>query len=209
MKVIAVIQARLDSHRLPNKVLLQIPPNSGVSMLEHVVRKAMLAKLVDTVVVVTPDIELVKISNWLNVDCQVKNFLERDVLKEYYEAAKFYMELEDRGGIIVRLTADCPMVQPEIIDQCVEKFLESDVDLVYNSKGKYNDGTDVEVFSYESLEQAYKNANNEEREHVGLWMRKNLKTLFCRDKPLYEVESVDTYEDYLRVCHLMSIGAPQ
>lgn len=209
MSTIAIIQARLGSTRLPNKVLMQIPPESGVSMLEMVVRKVLLASMVDDVAVVTPDLKIGKLCEVWNVAYFVTANKERDVLKEYYDAAtELFIEIDQLGdplpfNKIVRITADTPLVCSALIDKCVKTFLEKDVDYVYNSEGKFNDGCDTEVFSYDALKQAFHKAKGEEREHVGLWMRRNLRTYFCKEQPNYEVESVDTYADYLRVCEIL------
>jgi len=205
-KVVAIIQARLGSERLPNKVLLQIPPESGVSMLEMVIRKALLAKTVDEVVVVTPDKELVKICKMCGVNYFVKSWSERDVLREFYFAAEIF-----RPDVIVRLTADCPLLRPEEIDRCVNTFKEREtiyVDILYNtdeSTGQLNgEGSDVEVFWNVSLCLAFQCAEKpEEREHATLWMRNYLRTKFLDSAPL-GLKSVNTYQDYLDVCRIIS-----
>lgn len=197
-KIVCIIQSRLNSSRLPNKALLQIPPESGVSMLELVIRKCLLATKLDEVIVVTPDKFIAKLCNRWNISAFMPVWEGRDVLREYYEAALHY-----QADIVVRITGDTPLIQPEIIDKCVQEFLDNDAEYVYNSEGKYNDGCDVEVFGYDALKQAFCNAKGQEREHVGLWLKRNLKKKFCPDKPTYEVESIDTYEDYLKVCRFI------
>lgn len=168
-----------------------------------VIRKTLLATMVNKVAVVTPDRKLAEIIDAIlpNIAFYVKGWEGRDVLKEYFEAAK--CEGLTSNDTIVRVTADCPLLRPEIIDECIRLFMESDVDYLYNSEGKHNDGTDVEVFSWEVLELAFNNATGEEREHVGLWMRRNLKTQYCKDAPPYEVESVNTQEEYENVCNIV------
>lgn len=207
MRCIAIIQARLSSQRLPNKVLLQIPPNSGVSMLELVVRKAMLATKVDEVCVVTPDLFILNLCDRWNVMAYMPNWTGRDVLREYYEVAKSYNLNYEVQPAIVRLTADCPLVRPEIIDHCVGKFLESEVDLVYNTDcvngNMINDGYDVECFSYEALKQSHKKAKENEREHTTQWMRKNLRILKFNHIN-YEGCSVNTLQEYIRVCQIIA-----
>jgi spore coat polysaccharide biosynthesis protein SpsF (cytidylyltransferase family) len=205
-KVLAIIQARLGSVRLPNKVLLQIPPNSGISMLEHVIRKACLATKIDDIHVVTPDSELVKLLRFLGVNFTVKNWEGRDVLREFYEAAIQYDH-----KIIVRLTADCPLLQPDIIDKTIEKFIkfqyESDVDMVYNtdeSTGQLDgEGSDVEIVSSRVLRLAYHKAKDQQdREHPTLWIRRNCKTLYVPCRQL-GILSVNTQNDYKLICELM------
>lgn len=199
MRIVCIIQARLSSERLPGKVLLQIPPESGVSMLEMVIRKCKLAKTVDTVVVVTPDKELGKVCRMLNVNYYVKGWPERDVLREYYEAAKAFC-----ADVVVRVTADCALIQPKVIDEVVEDFLQGGADICYNTdeqSGQLDgDGSDVEIFSSDTLEYAFKNAaNQDEHEHVTLFMRRHMrsrKTPSC----CLGIRSVNTMEDYQWVC---------
>lgn len=207
MSTIAIIQARLGSTRLPNKVLMQIPPESGVSMLEMVVRKVLLATMVDDVCVVTPDQKIADLCTRWNIDAFMPTWEGRDVVREYYEAAKALIIEKDGFPLpynkIVRITADTPLIRPDIIDKCVEEYGEDGVDIVYNtceSNGQLNgEGSDVEVFSYEALKQAYHKAEGNEREHVTLWIRRNMRTLFLPNAPL-GIRSVNNREDYGFVC---------
>lgn len=198
MSTIAIIQARLGSTRLPNKVLMQIPPESGVSMLEMVVRKVMLATMVDDVAVVTPDLKIGQLCEVWNGAYFVTANKERDVLKEYYDAAT-----EMKADVIVRITADCPLIRSEIIDKCIDAYNDNRMDLVYNtdeSTGQLNgEGSDVEVMGYDALGQAYYHAEGEEREHPTLWIRRNMKTLFFPCAP-FGIRSVNTKNDYDFVC---------
>lgn len=209
MSTIAIIQARLGSTRLPNKVLMQIPPNSGMSMLELTVRKVLLATMVDDVAVVTPDLKIGQLCEVWNVAYFVTANKERDVLKEYYDAAtELSIETSQLGGPlpfnkIVRVTADTPLVRPDIIDKCIDAYGESNCDIAFNtdeSTGQLEgEGSDCECFSYEALKQAYHKAKGEEREHPTLYMRRNMKTLFVPGAPL-GIRSVNTREDYDFVC---------
>lgn len=199
MRIVAIIQARLGSTRLPNKVLMEVLP--GISMLELVWRKVRLSLLVDEIIVTTPDLFLRK---WaavagMKVECWCG---KRDVLAEIWHALHvnnaYYTQ-----PTIVRITADCPLIRPEIIDNCVQEFLDRDVDLVYNSfKDTGADGSDVEVFSMSALEQANKNAT--EREHPTVWMRNHLKTHYV-DTP-FPGCSVDTMEDLQKVRQIFREG---
>jgi spore coat polysaccharide biosynthesis protein SpsF (cytidylyltransferase family) len=205
--VIAIIQARLGSTRLPNKVLLQIPPESGVCMLELTIRKVLLATLVDEVAVVTPDQKIADLCTRWNIDSFMPTWEGRDVVREYYEAARQLIMGKDVYPIpykdIVRATGDCPLIRPDIIDKCIEAYGESDCDIAFNtdeSTGQLNgEGSDTEIFSYDALIQAYHKAEGDEREHPTLWMRRNLKTLFVPNAPL-GIRSVNTKDDYEFVC---------
>jgi spore coat polysaccharide biosynthesis protein SpsF (cytidylyltransferase family) len=195
--IIGIIQARLASTRLPGKVLMEVVP--GISMLEMVIRKVAIALQVDTMTVTTPDSQLMDHLPFSYVDWHVYKGEYRNVLTEFWFAAQQNVHdyPEDTIGAIVRITADCPLIRPEIIDKCVQEFLDREVDLVYNSfEDTGADGSDVEVFSMSALETANKNAVHE-REHPTVWMRENLRTHYVGTP--FTGCSVDTMEDLLRV----------
>ena len=195
-RIVAIIQARLGSTRLPNKVLLKIPPDSGITCLGRVIERVKNCMLVDEIILTTPDKELGRIAKNYSIGYKVY-YGKRDVLAEFYFAAP-------QEDIIVRLTGDCPLIDPEIIDQCIDEFLDNNVDLVYNtdeSTGQLNgEGSDVEVFSFEALQQAYNEAKTpDDREHVTTWMRRNLRTKKVSMKKM-GLKSLNTYEDYVCIC---------
>lgn len=168
-KIVAIIQARMGSTRLPGKVLKDI---CGKPMLWYVIERVKRAKLINEIVVATTtnveDDEIIKIAE----QCGVKTFRgsKDDVLDRYYQAAK-----EFEADIIVRITADCPLIDSEIIDKTVEFFLKGDFDYVSNTvKPTFPDGLDVEVFSFGALKEAWENATKlSEREHVTPYIRRN------------------------------------
>jgi spore coat polysaccharide biosynthesis protein SpsF (cytidylyltransferase family) len=197
-KVVAIIQSRLGSKRLPNKVLLKIPKKSGITCLGRVIERLKNCTLLDSVILTTPDRELGNIARHYGIDYQVYHG-KRDVAKEYLEAARSF-----GAEIIVRITADCPLIDPEIVDRCIDEFLDSEVDLVYNTdrnKDMVGDGLDVEVFSLEALERTNNEAKGDIREHFTYWMRENLKTKFVKP-PDFQGCSLDTWDDYERICEL-------
>ena len=116
MKIIAIIQARMGSTRLPGKVLADL---GGRSMLARVCSRVARAATVDQVVVATPrepqDQPIVDECRRLAVACFRGS--EQDVLDRYYHAAEAY-----RAGAVVRVTADCPLIDPEVIDRVVEAY---------------------------------------------------------------------------------------
>ena len=189
-----IIQARLGSTRFPNKVE-QVLPNKK-RIIDSIIDTALSSNAKD-IVVVTPDAKLM-----CTIDaCQVYLWGgERDVLGEFWFAAKNY---EDD---IIRLTADCPLVTPEIINHVLDEYLGQDVDYLYNSHDDYNpanDGFDVEIFSFQALKEAYEKATTVyDREHVTSWIVRNKKTAYCKME-LPEGCSVNTYADYIKVCQLM------
>lgn len=165
----AIVQARRGSSRLPNKVIKLI---QGKPMLAHVISRVKRAKLVDSVFLATTDRPedrmLAKIADEEGIGIFYGS--QDDVLDRYYKCAT-------RFGIknIVRITADCPLIDPGIIDMTVTKFLEEKYDYVGNAiVPTFPDGLDVEVFSFQALEKAWKNAALvSEREHVTPYIWKN------------------------------------
>jgi spore coat polysaccharide biosynthesis protein SpsF len=164
----------MGSTRLPGKVMKKV---LGKSFLEYHIMQALKSKNMDNLIVATTKkTEDDKIVNF----CKKKkiNFFRgssQDVLSRYYFAAKKY-----NADIIIRITSDCPLIDPKIIDKCIKKFLEKKIDYLSNTcptKGAtYSDGMDVEVFSKEALETAYYECNNSsQREHVTHFFWKNPK----------------------------------
>lgn len=178
-RVVAIIQTRMGSTRLPGKVMMSI---LGKPMLWHIVNRAKKAKLIDQVVVATSMSQ----DDKKIVDFCKKNNIEvfegplNDVLKRYYLAAEKY-----KADIIVRITADCPVVDPEIIDKTIRFYKRGKYDLVGVAAGagvirgkikKFPDGLDCTVFSMESLKIADNKATGkDDREHVTLYIVKRPK----------------------------------
>lgn len=163
-RVVAIVQARMGSTRLPGKVLMDL---AGRTMLERVVDRVRRADSLDAVVVATTDspgddaiAELCAARSW---PCFRGS--EADVLDRYYQAA-----VEAQAAIVVRVTADCPLVDPAVIDDVVERLVrDPDVDYAANSlePRSYPRGLDVEAVRFETLETAWREADGpESREHV-------------------------------------------
>jgi glutamate-1-semialdehyde-2,1-aminomutase len=169
MKIVAVVQARMGSTRLPGKVL---KPLAGRPMLWHVLTRALAAKSVDEVVLATTDAPedraLEPTARALGV--RVVYGHPTDVLDRFRLAAQ-----ASGADAIVRVTADCPFLDPEIVDACVELFKKSGAAYASNAiKRTFPDGLDVEVFSSAALETAWKEAAlPSEREHVTPFIWKN------------------------------------
>ncbi|HQL92156.1 MAG TPA: glycosyltransferase family protein [Anaerolineaceae bacterium] len=168
--VVAIIQARMSSSRLPGKALL---PIAGVPMLKRVFDRVQRASLVDKVVVATTsdpsDDAIEKACAEWRVACFRGSLY--DVLDRYYQAAKFY-----NAKTIVRITADCPMIDPLEIDKVLTRFFETDCDFAANRlPPPFNRttpiGMDTEVCSFDALQRAWENAElSFEREHVMPWL---------------------------------------
>jgi len=168
-KASVIIQARMGSTRLPNKVLMTL---AGKPALEHVICRCQRAKLVEKVIVATTvdpqDLAVVNFVSGLAVSvfCGSVN----DVLDRYYQAARLF-ELQH----IVRITADCPLIDPEVIDRVVAEYFNQGADYAANTlKLTYPDGEDTEVFSLGALRRAWQEAQMfSEREHVTAYMIKS------------------------------------
>jgi len=165
--VVAVIQARMGSSRLPGKSMAEI---EGRPMLWHVVQRVKRASLVDRVVVATStnpaDDAIEKMCRESGVACHRGS--EQDVLDRFYGAAR-----AEKAAQIVRITADCPLIDPAVIDRVVRRFQRGDLDYASNAMVRsYPDGLDTEVFSFSALERAWHEAaKTSEREHVTPYLR--------------------------------------
>jgi glutamate-1-semialdehyde 2,1-aminomutase/spore coat polysaccharide biosynthesis protein SpsF len=165
--VVAIIQARMGSSRLPGKSLAMIEERP---MLWHVIQRVRRAALVDRVVVATStspaDDAIEQMCREDGVPCHRGS--ESDVLDRFYTAAR-----AEKAAQLVRITADCPLIDPEVIDRVVRRFLRGDLDYASNAMVRsYPDGLDTEVFSFSALERAWHEAvKTSEREHVTAYLR--------------------------------------
>ena len=169
MKVLAIVQARLGSTRLPRKVMR---PICGVPMIELLLRRLSGAKLLSEIVVATsqePHNQLL-VEHVESLGYGTYQGSETDVLDRYYRAAAMR-----HPDVVVRVTGDCPLVDPQIVDALIARFTEDGADYVCNvSPPTYPDGLDVEVFSFEALQTAWREAKEgHEREHVTPYIRES------------------------------------
>ena len=171
-KTIIIVQARLTSTRFPNKILKKI---GNDTLIEILLKRLSLCKAVDQIVLAIPGNKKNKIlSKILKSNIPVFYGSENDVLDRYYKAAKKF-----KATYIVRISGDCPLIDPKVIDKAVDFFKTNKFDYVSNTiKPTYPDGLDVEVFNFESLKKAWKKAKiPSDREHVTKYIlnNKNLK----------------------------------
>jgi len=174
MNIVAIVQARLGSKRLPNKV---IKPINGLPMIEVLLARLSKSKLITKIVVATSeddvDKKLKKLINKLGYDCEQGS--KDDVLKRYITVAEKY-----EANIIVRITGDCPLVDPDLVDQVINKFINDSVDYCSNTiPATYPDGLDVEVFTIEALKKSSSmTTNSSDLEHVTPYLKEsgNFKT---------------------------------
>jgi glutamate-1-semialdehyde 2,1-aminomutase len=162
MKIVALVQARMGSTRLPNKVM---KPICGIPLIELLLTRLSKSKELDEIVVVTS----VDKSNTPLVDhvCKLgyacEQGSEHDVLERYVNAARKY-----GADIVVRITGDCPIVDSDLVDEVIRQFKVKNVDYFSNTNPPtYPDGLDVEVFTFSALEVSSREAqSNFDREHV-------------------------------------------
>lgn len=180
MKTIVFLQARMGSSRLPGKVLL---PLVDKTVLEHDIERIKRSKIINDIVVCTTtnaiDDSIVEICNKLNI--KYYRGSEHDVLDRYYQAALLY-----KPNIIVRITSDCPLIDPIIIDNMIFNYFSVIKESKYyipkfsdpNKSHNFPDGFNPEIFTFDILEEAWKNATlDSDKEHVGPYMRRKYGNL--------------------------------
>lgn len=198
MKIVAIVQARMGSTRLPGKVLMDI---QGSPMLHRVVSRLARSERVDEIVVATTDRSE---DDAIEARCAGEGWLlmrgsQHDLLDRYYQAA-----LERRADLVVRVTADCPLLDPGIVDHVIDRFTPLLPEVDYASNGipprTYPRGLDVEVFTFGALRTAWSEDENAAwREHATpfLYRSGRFRTLpILNDTDLSSLRwTVDTAED--------------
>lgn len=167
MKIVAIVQARMGSTRLPNKVMKLI---CGIPLIELLLNRLAQSKELSQIVVATSkddrDKKLIEHVLRLGYACeQGDNF---DVLERYLQVAR-----KHKADVIVRITGDCPLIDPLLVDEIINLYKKSGVDYFSNiNPPTYPDGLDVEVFTFKALEQASQETNIPfDREHVTPYLR--------------------------------------
>ncbi len=167
--IAAIIQARLNSSRLKGKTLLKIQDKN---LLQHLFSQLSYSTQIDRKIIATTidkmDNEIEEFAKSENITCFRGDSL--DVLDRYYQCAKFF-NLET----IVRISGDAPLIDPSIVDKTIQLFKKSDFEYVNNfNKNRFPVGTEVEVFSFSTLEKVWLNATkHSEREHVTSYIYNN------------------------------------
>jgi len=183
MSIDCIIQARMGSTRLPGKVMMNIDKNI---VLSYVIDQLGNSKKLDKIIIATTNLkEDDIIVNFLNKK-KIKVFRgdSKNVLDRYYQCAKKFSCKN-----IVRITADNPLIDPIIVDEVIDKFFSNSYDYVSNTHPRtFPYGTEVEVFSFQSLEKVWKNANKpSEKEHVTPY--------FYNNKNKFKISNVKYSED--------------
>ncbi|MCW3111118.1 MAG: biosynthesis protein [Segetibacter sp.] len=211
--ILAITQARMSSTRLPGKVLMEI---NGKTLLDLHIDRVKKSSYINKHVIAISESEN---DNVLEEYCKAKKIdyfrgSENDVLDRFYSLSK-----KIKPASIVRLTADCPLIDSLVIDQAIDLFISSNCDYASNTlQPSFPDGLDTEVFSYAALEKAWKEATlKSDREHVTayIWKNSTLKggTLFSSANLSFEKDfsnyrlTVDEKEDFLLIEKLIkSLG---
>jgi glutamate-1-semialdehyde 2,1-aminomutase len=171
MKVVAIVQARVGSTRLPNKVMRSI---SGKPMIELLLARLSRSQQISEIVLATSDdprnqplIDLVSSLGYRSIVGS-----EDDVLGRFITAGRL-----TGAEVVVRITGDCPLIDPELVDHCVREFTTRGVDYLSNSvPPSFPDGLDTEVFRFAALETASMETNvSFDREHVTPYLRESGK----------------------------------
>ncbi len=154
MKVVAIVQARMGSTRLPGKVLKEI---DGETMLARVVQRLSRSNLVDELLVATTDrpVDEAIVEECRRCSAQVFQGDENNVLDRYFRAAQL-----SKAEVVVRVTSDCPLIDPEVTDKTIAAFLEQTPDYASNCVVRtYPRGLDTEVMTVQALERAWRAAD--------------------------------------------------
>lgn len=188
--IVAIVQARMGSSRLPNKVILTICEKP---VLWHVVNRVKKSKTIDRIIVATSE---------ESVNDSIRNFCaeneiecvsgsENDVLDRYHKTL-MHINIQD-DDVVVRITADCPLIDQNVIDEVVMHHIDTNSDYTSNCiVPSYPDGLDCEVFKASVLKKIWEKANlKSEREHV---------TLYIRNHP--DEFKIENYKSKIDLSHL-------
>lgn len=212
MNIVAIVQARMGSTRLPGKVMR---PLLEKPILLHVLDRINRVKSIHRIVVATTvhqqDDPIDRLAREHGYD--VYRGSEEDVLDRYYHAARAY-----GADVVVRITADCPLIAPSVIEQVLEYYLRAEgaYDYVSNTLVRtYPRGMDTEVFAFESLHVAWKEARDPaSREHVTLYIYRQPdrfrlgSVTYPQDLSSWRL-TVDTIEDFELVKRVIESLYPQ
>ena len=169
MKTVAIVQARMGSTRLPNKVM---KPIGGVPMIEVLLTRLARASEVNEIVVATSiDPRNQPLADHVvSLGYKCYRGSENDVLDRYLQAAK-----SAQADIVVRITGDCPLVDPILVDEVIRQFKDAELDYFSNvTPPTFPDGLDIEVFTFNALQQAaLETSKAYDHEHVTPYLRES------------------------------------
>lgn len=196
MKVLAIVQARCSSSRLPGKVIKEL---AGKPMIIHELDRLSRSKMIDKIVLATSteasDDPLAQVVADAG-EAVYRGNLD-DVLDRYYQCAK-----EHHPEHVVRITGDCPVIDWRLVDNVINTHIKHGNDYT-NLSEDYPDGLDTEVMKFSALEEAWNKANLlSEREHVTLYLRNHendfkLETIPCKENLEFMRWTVDEPQDFV------------
>ena len=205
MNIVAIVQARMNSSRLPGKVMMKI---NQVPLIEILTSRLKNSRHINKIIVATSDNKvnqpLIKHLKKIGLDCFIGS--ESDVLRRYNDAANVF-----NADVIVRITGDCPLIDPSIVDTVIDKFISSGADYASNREPPtFPDGLDVEVISRKTLNIAQKKASKlYDREHVTPFIIRStlFKKFYYKSKQDFSSErwTVDEIEDFRLIEKIFSI----
>ncbi len=209
-KITVIIEARTGSSRLPNKVVAEI---EGKPMIFYVIDRIKQIKSVEQIILATTQEENDKILTEIAKQNSIGSFVgdSIDVLDRDYQCA-----LQNNADPIIRITGDCPLIDPDIVEEMLEFYLKNNYDYVSNRiNPKYPDGLDVEIYSFNTLQMAAQNAKwSSERELVTTYITKNPKNFkifsYENQEDLSEYRwTVDEQKDLEFIRKIYSIMKPK
>jgi len=209
-KITVIIEARTSSSRLPNKVVAEI---EGKPMIFYVIDRIKQIKSVEQIILATTQEENDKILTEIAKQNSIGSFVgdSIDVLDRGYQCA-----LQNNADPIIRITGDCPLIDPDIVEEMLEFYLKNNYDYVSNRiNPKYPDGLDVEIYSFNTLQMAAQNAKwSSERELVTTYITKNPKNFkifsYENQEDLSEYRwTVDEQKDLEFIRKIYSIMKPK
>ncbi|HIK32263.1 MAG TPA: glycosyltransferase family protein [Oscillatoriales cyanobacterium M4454_W2019_049] len=210
MKIVIIVQARMTSTRLPGKVLKQV---LGKPLLEYQIERLHRVQLADEIVIATTtkatDDPIVELCDRLSIPYFRGS--EEDVLARYHGAAKAH-----QADVIVRVTSDCPLIDPQAIDRVIQSYIDDRYDYVSNCiERTYPRGMDTEVFSFKALNEAFLEATAKpDREHVTPFIhrqpdRYKLGSVLYNQNCSQHRWTVDTPEDFALIQKILESLYPQ
>lgn len=198
MKIVAIIQARFDSRRLPGKVLMKI---GNKSILEHIISFLKMSNLINEIIIATTTLPSDKIIVQLTTKLGIKSFCgsSENVLERF-----FYCATENNADLIIRITADDPLIDYKIIDQIILSVLKNNYDYASNVLNPFLPVgfTSCEVFTYDILKKLFETKNDKDsKEHVTSDIRKHPE--------LYSVEEILPLSNLARPNWRLTIDYPE
>jgi len=200
--ILAIIQARMGSTRLPGKTM---KPFGDTTVIRYMLERVEQSKLIDLTVIATSTNQENDVLVSHLADYETYRGDEDNVLSRFYEVAQRY-----QPNLVVRLTADCPFIDPQVIDETIQQTIDAYADYGSNvNPATYPDGIDVEVFTYEALKTAAQQATTQyDLEHVTPYIRRHAKNPVNNENGIYYRYirwTLDTSEDYINLTNMVQL----